>query len=110
MLVSNCCGRPVVGNSDDYGLCPECKDHCEYIDDEIEDLKQSGHFTAINDMTDTKNPKTRTPRDRHAIYGGAIKLPLAERVALLKALQENIQAEVTSLQAQADEAAKLVKS
>lgn len=58
-------------------------------------------------MTDVK--KTRTPRDRHAIYGGAIKLPLAERVELLKALQANIQDEVNNLQAAAENAAKLVK-
>lgn len=57
-------------------------------------------------MTDKK---TRTPRNAESILAGAIKLPLADRVALLKALQADIQKEVNDLQAAAEEAAKLVK-
>lgn len=53
--------------------------------------------------------KTRTPRNADSILAGAIKLPLADRVALLKALQADIQKEVNDLQAAAEEAAKLVK-
>ncbi len=37
MLVSECCGAPVRGNSDDMGLCTNCRDHCEYINDEDDD-------------------------------------------------------------------------
>jgi hypothetical protein len=33
-LVSDCCGYPEIGNSSDYGICPECKEHCEYVDEE----------------------------------------------------------------------------
>jgi len=57
-------------------------------------------------MTDKK---TRTPRNAESILAGAIKLPLADRVALLKALEADIQKEVNDLQAAAEEAAKLVK-
>lgn len=34
--VSDCCGVPPRGNGDsdtsDIGICPECGDHCEYVD------------------------------------------------------------------------------
>lgn len=36
--VSNCCGAPAVSNGDcdtqDFGICSDCGEHCEYIDDE----------------------------------------------------------------------------
>jgi hypothetical protein len=35
MKISDCCGAeatdPVM---EDYGICPDCKDHCEFIDEE----------------------------------------------------------------------------
>jgi hypothetical protein len=38
MLVSNCCGASNRGNGDsdyaEYGICPECKEHCEFVDDD----------------------------------------------------------------------------
>jgi len=34
--VSECCGAPEVGCSMDIGLCPDCKEHCDYID--LDDL------------------------------------------------------------------------
>lgn len=41
MKISDCCGVPAYSNGDgdteDIGICPECKEHCEYIDDEDED-------------------------------------------------------------------------
>lgn len=31
---SDCCGAPVYSNGDcdteDFGICPDCKEHCEY--------------------------------------------------------------------------------
>ena len=30
--VTDCCGAPPVGACEDMGLCPRCKDHCEYVD------------------------------------------------------------------------------
>jgi transcription initiation factor IIE alpha subunit len=34
--VSDCCGVPPRGNGDcdtsDIGICPECGEHCEYVD------------------------------------------------------------------------------
>ena len=39
--VSDCCGAEAYSNGDsdteDYGICPECKEHCEYIFDEEND-------------------------------------------------------------------------
>ncbi len=31
---SDCCGADPVGESDDMGICPQCYEHCEYVDDE----------------------------------------------------------------------------
>lgn len=28
--ISSCCGHPPIGASEDMGMCPECKEHCEY--------------------------------------------------------------------------------
>lgn len=37
-LVSHCCGAPPISNGDcdstDFGLCPECHDHCEFVPEE----------------------------------------------------------------------------
>jgi hypothetical protein len=38
MKLSDCCGVPAYSNGDsdteDIGICPECKEHCEYIEDD----------------------------------------------------------------------------
>jgi hypothetical protein len=38
--VSNCCGAMAVSNGDtsteDYGICPDCKEHCEYVNEDKE--------------------------------------------------------------------------
>jgi hypothetical protein len=40
MKLSDCCGVPAYSNGDldteDIGICPECKEHCEYIEEEEE--------------------------------------------------------------------------
>lgn len=40
--ISDCCGAtatdPIML---DYGICPECKDHCEYINQEEDDTDNS---------------------------------------------------------------------
>ena len=56
-------------------------------------------------MTDKK---VRTPRNFDSILNGAKSLPLKERVDLVNALQEQNKAEVEKLQADAQEATKLV--
>lgn len=37
MRVSDCCGVPAYSNGDsdteDYGFCQNCGEHCEYVDD-----------------------------------------------------------------------------
>ena len=34
-LVSDCCGA--YTEYDEYGLCPECKDHCVFIEEDEDD-------------------------------------------------------------------------
>jgi len=38
MLISNCCGASNRNNGDvdfsEFGICPECGEHCEFIDDD----------------------------------------------------------------------------
>jgi hypothetical protein len=36
MIVSNCCGAPAVENSEDIGICPDCLEHCEFVDEDEE--------------------------------------------------------------------------
>jgi hypothetical protein len=36
MLISDCCGASANGN-EDYGICPDCKEHCEFYDDDNEE-------------------------------------------------------------------------
>ena len=36
-MVSDCCNEPEVGASADVGICPQCKEHCEYINEDEED-------------------------------------------------------------------------
>ena len=60
-------------------------------------------------MKEEATKKVRTPRNVDSILVGAIKLPLAEKVELLKQLQKSITDEVTKLQDAAKAAAELVK-
>ena len=32
--VSDCCGAVASGCMTDVGLCPDCQEHCDFIDDE----------------------------------------------------------------------------
>jgi len=34
MLLSDCCTAPPAGGMEEYGICGECKEHCEFYDDE----------------------------------------------------------------------------
>lgn len=38
MKVSDCCGAEMTDPvMEDYGICPECQEHCEWVDDEPND-------------------------------------------------------------------------
>lgn len=39
-LVSNCCSAYEFG-AEDYGLCPNCKEHCDFIDLELDEMAYS---------------------------------------------------------------------
>lgn len=39
MLVSDCCGAPAKGLSEEHGICVECKEHCEYHEETEEETK-----------------------------------------------------------------------
>jgi hypothetical protein len=32
--VSNCCGAIIPIDGLDYGICPDCKEHCEFVNEE----------------------------------------------------------------------------
>ena len=35
--VSNCCGAYPVWEAEEMGICIDCLEHCEYVDDEEEE-------------------------------------------------------------------------
>jgi hypothetical protein len=44
MKVSECCGASKSNGdscSEDYGICPICGEHCEYVEDEEEERYES---------------------------------------------------------------------
>lgn len=54
MLISNCCGASAKGG-EDYEICSECFEHCEYIDeDEEEEGSDDGSLDIEFEM---QNPK-----------------------------------------------------
>ena len=46
MLVSNCCGASAKGG-EDYEICSECLEHCEYIETETENESHSEQMIDI---------------------------------------------------------------
>jgi hypothetical protein len=36
MLLSNCCDASPWGGMEEMGICGDCKEHCEFYDDEVE--------------------------------------------------------------------------
>lgn len=32
-MISNCCGASDI-RFEDYGICPDCREHCEFIDED----------------------------------------------------------------------------
>jgi len=46
MLLSDCCTAPPAGGMEEYGICGECKEHCEFWDDEEEEpVRPASFFT-----------------------------------------------------------------
>lgn len=52
MKVTDCCGVPAYSNGDsdteDIGICPDCKEHCEYIEDGESDDEINAELVAEN--------------------------------------------------------------
>lgn len=82
---------------------------CEIREQQM--LFNSTLLTIINNnqMTDTTEKKTRTPRSYDSIKAGALSLTLQERVDLKAALTTSITDEVQALKTQAELAAKIVE-
>ena len=72
MLVSNCCGKQgyvekfderLSGtnyyNAEDEGVCPECGEHCEYIDEEDEETIELKAIYENYPNLDHVNPEYR---------------------------------------------------
>ena len=53
MKVSDCCGAPPRSNGDcdtsDYGICPDCGEHCEYVEEE-----ETENNATMNEYYDVK--------------------------------------------------------
>jgi len=39
MLLSDCCGALPAGGMEEYGICGDCKEHCEFYDDEEPEMR-----------------------------------------------------------------------
>lgn len=48
MLISDCCGEPANGN-EDYGICSSCKEHCDWINDEDDEVIDDDDFLCCED-------------------------------------------------------------
>lgn len=46
--ISDCCGVEMNGHDIDYGICPDCHDHCEAIDEEEENEEEIGFEPEID--------------------------------------------------------------
>jgi hypothetical protein len=48
LILSDCCGAEPYsngdGSSEDYGICPECRDHCTYEKTECEVCNGEGEI------------------------------------------------------------------
>lgn len=55
-LVSDCCGASPVGNGDndlvDYGICSECREYCEYIEEEDKSISIDQYMNANPNLDD----------------------------------------------------------
>ena len=36
-LISNCCNAQPWGDMSEYGICSDCKEHCEFVDEDAEE-------------------------------------------------------------------------
>ena len=37
-MISNCCGASDM-RYEDYGICPDCKEHCEFVNEDEDEFK-----------------------------------------------------------------------
>lgn len=48
IIVSDCCGAEAYSNGDasseDYGICPECHEHCTYVKEDCETCNGTGEI------------------------------------------------------------------
>lgn len=64
MKVSNCCGVPAYSNGDadteDMGICPDCKEHCEYVEEGEGEELNTGKLIKVCDkiIKDAKDDAT----------------------------------------------------
>lgn len=53
MKISNCCGASPKSNGDcdteDFGICPECREHCEYIEEDEDNEEENQDSINIGD-------------------------------------------------------------
>lgn len=47
MKYSDCCGAP-AGDFEDVGICPDCREHCEWEDDGEDDEEEETETNKTN--------------------------------------------------------------
>lgn len=48
MKVSDCCSAPATElYSEDLGICPECKEHCEFVDPDDDEDEPTDDFFPV---------------------------------------------------------------
>ena len=53
-LVSDCCGAPSHGY-EEYGICSDCREHTDYILEEVEDMKELEGLTVCCEAPTANN-------------------------------------------------------
>lgn len=71
--VSDCCGAAPIGNGDmsfeDVGICSECRDHCEYIEEGADEEEE--YPRQKKDDTDARTSNQIDQDNARVINAGA---------------------------------------
>jgi hypothetical protein len=73
MNISDCCGAPATETSEDLGICPACKEHCEFecdhnwkvIDDSFDHAFGTQYIPLYERCTLCGEEQSHEPYDRN---------------------------------------------
>lgn len=102
MRISNCCGAPAMSNGDcdfeDFGICSDCKEHCEYIEEEEFNQLPENEFmqqidVLLNKIRDNNNEllalAATLNEENKATYSKKIAAIINETLSIIKTPQAN---------------------